>query len=245
MDDTTTSEVVPKGETSGAQLIRDKVAEWSQNNRVQLNPDKWRELRVSIAKKKQVFESIKIGGKHLEVVSSAKFVGVTISSDLSWNQHINKVIKEIIKNVILFGSIKNGRGPLWRSEVVLRYMHKISIGRCSSCVALFSITVFNPWTGTYTEVWVLAIMCPGLHYNEALTGMDEILLSGHHPNLCNAMHFLITFLMITITDWVIYSHHYIKPPDTLWDKCKPLMSLKWKLRELATPMLYREVLALM
>ena len=35
VDDTTTSEVVPKGGISGAQTIADKVAEWSQNNRVQ------------------------------------------------------------------------------------------------------------------------------------------------------------------------------------------------------------------
>ena len=88
------SEVVPKGKTSGAQLIADKVAEWSHNNRVQLNPDKCKELRISFSRKKQVFEPIKVGGKHLQVVSSAKLLGVTISSDLSWNENINEVIKK-------------------------------------------------------------------------------------------------------------------------------------------------------
>ena len=51
VDDTTTSEVIPKGEISGAQHIADKAAEWSQNNRVQLNPDECKEFRIFICKK--------------------------------------------------------------------------------------------------------------------------------------------------------------------------------------------------
>ena len=71
VDDTMTSEVIPKGEISGAHFIADKVAEGSQNNRVQLNPDKYKELRISCARKKQIFEPVKVGGKDLEVVTSA------------------------------------------------------------------------------------------------------------------------------------------------------------------------------
>ena len=70
VDDTTTSEVVLKGAMSGAQLIADKVAEWSPNNRLQLNTDKCKELRISFAKKTQVFESVEIDGKDLEIVAS-------------------------------------------------------------------------------------------------------------------------------------------------------------------------------
>ena len=72
----------------------DKVAEWSQNNRDQLNPERCKELRISFARKKQAFEPIKVGGKDLKIVSSAKLLGVTISSDLSWNEHLNEVIKK-------------------------------------------------------------------------------------------------------------------------------------------------------
>ena len=40
VDDTTVSEVAPKGNTSKAQSIVNQVIEWSHVNRVQLNPDK-------------------------------------------------------------------------------------------------------------------------------------------------------------------------------------------------------------
>ena len=33
----------------------------------------------------------------------------------------------------------------------------------------------------------LAIMCPGLNYNEAITRMDLLSLNEHHRNLCNAL----------------------------------------------------------
>ena len=75
VDDTTTSEVVLRGTTSGAQLIADKLAEWSRNNRVQLNTDKCKELRISFAKKKQAFELVKVDGKRSRNSSKCKVIG--------------------------------------------------------------------------------------------------------------------------------------------------------------------------
>ena len=50
VDDTTTSEVVAKGSASNAQHIADCVAQGSLDNRVQLNSEKCKELRISFAK---------------------------------------------------------------------------------------------------------------------------------------------------------------------------------------------------
>ena len=44
VDDTTTSEVIRKGQVSNAQTIADEVADWSNRNRVKLNTDKCKEL---------------------------------------------------------------------------------------------------------------------------------------------------------------------------------------------------------
>lgn len=40
-----------------------------------------------------------VGGKELEVVDSAKLLGVTIRSSPSWNAHINEVIKKASKRL--------------------------------------------------------------------------------------------------------------------------------------------------
>ena len=47
VDDTTTSEIVVKGASSNSQLIADTVVQWSFENRVKLNSEKCKELRIS------------------------------------------------------------------------------------------------------------------------------------------------------------------------------------------------------
>ena len=94
VDHTTASEFVLKGGASNAQCIADRVSQWSHDNRAHLNADKCKELRISFAKELTDFDPVIVGGKELEVVDSVKLLGVTISSSLSWNLHIDEVIKK-------------------------------------------------------------------------------------------------------------------------------------------------------
>ena len=62
---------------SNAQRIADcSVAQWSLDNRVQPNSEKCKELRVSFIKKQSEFHHILVNGNQLEVVRSAKLLGV-------------------------------------------------------------------------------------------------------------------------------------------------------------------------
>ena len=95
VDDTTISETVAKGELSNAQRTTDRVIQWSLENRVQLNTDKCKEMRISFTKSQQELnEPILINGDALEVVENVKLLGLNISSDLTWNIHINETIKK-------------------------------------------------------------------------------------------------------------------------------------------------------
>ena len=75
VDDTTVSEVVGKGREIHVQAIADSVIEWSHENRVQLNADKCKELRISFAKEQRVFDPVIIEGKEVELVTSTKLLG--------------------------------------------------------------------------------------------------------------------------------------------------------------------------
>ena len=83
VDDTTICEIVAKGNESKSQLITNQVIQWPIDNRVQLNNDKCKELRISFAKKSPEFNPILINGEELEIVQCAKLLGVTISHNLS------------------------------------------------------------------------------------------------------------------------------------------------------------------
>ena len=91
VDDTTISETVAKGELSNAQRTTERAVQWSLENRVQLNTDKCKEMRMSLTKSQQEFEPILINSDDLEVVDSVKLLGLNISSDFTWNIHINKI----------------------------------------------------------------------------------------------------------------------------------------------------------
>ena len=50
VDDTTASEILAKGSASTAKNIADHVMQWSEENRLQLHPDKCKELRISFSR---------------------------------------------------------------------------------------------------------------------------------------------------------------------------------------------------
>ncbi len=94
VDDTTSSEIVAKGHSSYSQNIADSVAKWL--HKLILNDEKCQED----------FQPIYVNGKELEIVKSAKLLGVTVTSDLSWNVHINNVIKKAAKRLYFFVQLK-------------------------------------------------------------------------------------------------------------------------------------------
>ena len=78
VDDTTLAELVPRnGETFIQNAVTD-VERWSNVNKLQLNADKCKEMVIDFKRQKQQFDTITINSKELELVSSAKVLGVII-----------------------------------------------------------------------------------------------------------------------------------------------------------------------
>ncbi len=102
MDDTTASEVFPKGNVSTAQNIADHVMQWSEEDRLQLHPDKCKELRISFSKDLVVLDQVILNSKEIELVESAKLLRVTISNNLTWHAQIKEVIKKPARDYIIW-----------------------------------------------------------------------------------------------------------------------------------------------
>ena len=77
-----------------------------RKNKLQLHPDKCKELRISFSQEPVVLDQVTVNGKEIELVDSAKLLGVTTSNNLTWNAHIKEVIKKSKKDAILFGPAK-------------------------------------------------------------------------------------------------------------------------------------------
>lgn len=94
VDDATTSQVVFKRSDSKAQQLADR-------NRVELNCDKYKELRIPFARNQRELKSILVNGQVFQI---AKFLGLTVTSNLSWNERISVIFKKASRGCIfLYG----------------------------------------------------------------------------------------------------------------------------------------------
>ena len=153
VDDTTVSEVVVKGEESHVQAIANRVIEWSRRNRVQLNADECKELRISFAKEQRVFDTIIIEGKEVELVTSTKLLGLTIVNDLTWKDHVTETTKKASKRLYFLTQLKRAGVP--KQDLALFYvslfLREICYWLCSTCLFQRSPPVLKERAGTARE----------------------------------------------------------------------------------------------
>ena len=75
----------------------DKLQEWEHNWQMCFNPDKCEVLSVTNKLKNVIPPNYFIHGHKLNVVDKAKYLGVSISSKLSWTDHINSITSKANK----------------------------------------------------------------------------------------------------------------------------------------------------
>ena len=113
------SEVVPASKLSTLQQAADYIYDWSQENHLQLNPTKCKEICTCFKHTPPSFPGVSIEGVEFETVSSAKVLGVTISSDLKWSAHIDSITTKAAKRLYLLRQLK--RAGIAPSDLVLFY----------------------------------------------------------------------------------------------------------------------------
>ena len=120
MDNTTVSLVVVKDGESHAQAVANRLIDCSRENRVQLNANKFKELRISFAKEQRVFDPVIIKGKEVELVTSTKLLGLTIANDLTWNDHVTEITKKASKRLYFLTQLKRAGVP--KQDLALFYL---------------------------------------------------------------------------------------------------------------------------
>ena len=78
------------GDTDILQSDLDKLAQWEKKWMMEFHPGKCQILSITRNKTK-IEQNYTLHGQVLERVDSAKYLGVTLTSDLRWNKHIEKI----------------------------------------------------------------------------------------------------------------------------------------------------------
>ena len=159
--------------------------------RVKLNSKKCKKLRISFAKDQQDFHPIVIDGQSLEVVKSAKLLGVKLTNNLRWNEHINDTIKMASKR--LFFLIQLKRAKVSSKDLVLFY-----IRTCIRSVLTYAIPVFFDGLPKYLKIELervqkraFSIISPNIAYSQALQEANIPTIIDYSEQVCNKVFYSI------------------------------------------------------
>jgi hypothetical protein len=109
VDDTTLDETVGKNEESKVQTLIDDLTRQISESQFKLNETKCKELRIGFCKPRAMFDPIIVNGEMLKVVDSAKILGLTVSNNLKWNNHIDQIISKARKRLYILSQLKRAR----------------------------------------------------------------------------------------------------------------------------------------
>ena len=68
-----------------------------------------KEMRVDFSRNSNQFSPIEINGKPLKVVDEAKLWGLTITSNVKWNIHVNKIVLKSSKRIYFLVQLKRAK----------------------------------------------------------------------------------------------------------------------------------------
>lgn len=68
--------------------------DWCTGNNLDLNVDKTKEIFVDFRKNQPTHTPLSIGGTAVEIIQCTKFLGVHISSGLTWTKHTSSLVKK-------------------------------------------------------------------------------------------------------------------------------------------------------
>ena len=106
VDDTTISETISKNQDSHIQDAVDTLVNHVSADKFQLNETKCKELRINFSTKNTTsFDSVVVNGMPIELVASAKILGLNVSGDLKWNCQIDSIIKKAKKRLYILSQL--------------------------------------------------------------------------------------------------------------------------------------------
>ena len=186
VDDTSTAKTILKGGSSAIQNDVDELINQSVVNKFQMNEGKCKEMRIGFSELTTHFEPIKIHNYPLELVKCAKILGLTVSNDLKWNEHVQKITKKARKRLYCLTQLK--RANVGRKELLQFYI------TCIKPITEYACPVFHNNLTNYLsneleaiQQRALKIILPRTSYDQALSRMGLQTLYARRQKLTESL----------------------------------------------------------
>ena len=189
VDDTTIWEIVLKRQESNS-VLPSQITEstkWASENNMKLNPTKTKEVRVGFSPLDPVaLPPITIHGHDIVVVPCAKLLGVMISKDLKWIEHVDYICKKASKRLYALQLLKRSCIPA--GKLVRVYT------TCVRPILEFSCEVWHYSLAQYLSDEIesiqrraLRIIFPDLKYEDALVRAGVVSLFLRRKTICEKL----------------------------------------------------------
>ena len=150
---------------------------------------------IDFKKQKHSFDPISLDRQELDTVNNVKILGLTISNNLLWNDHINNILKKTNKRLYFIVLLKRVQVPL--KDIIVFYC------TCIIPVLEYCTPVFNHALPKYlsddlerVQKRVLSIVSPGETYQRNLEIFQLTTLHQRRLNqiICDQSHKLFHLL---------------------------------------------------
>ena len=122
MDYSTLFEICEFNSISLKQESVNIAAAWTNNNDMNINSEKSKEMIISYAHGNIGNEvpNILLEGRVVERVDHVKFLGITLSNDLTWKKHVDNIVKKAGKRIYMLYQLK--RAGVKQADLVTIYI---------------------------------------------------------------------------------------------------------------------------
>ena len=122
VDDSTIFEICERGSVSVIQESVDIACQWSVENDMKINANKTQELLICFCKDSTHaanLPNIVVDDKPVARVNQAKILGIVLSSDLTWNAHVDYIVSKACKRLYMLYQLK--RAGINQSDLLTIY----------------------------------------------------------------------------------------------------------------------------
>jgi hypothetical protein len=204
-------------------LLQGATNEWSIKNRMKVNTDKTKVMKIYFGKKTLELADITMDGCILECVETFKALGVVFNSKLTWHDHVFYMIKKTSKRLYLLVLLR--RAGLSTEDLVQVYQSIIR------SVLEYAVELWHPGLSKeqsdnieHVQKRALHIIQPGVDYDTACAKLQVQKLKERRDIRCREF-----FLSIQNTD---HKLNYLLPKQNQCTKALrkskkyPLMNIK-------------------
>ena len=97
VDDSSLLETLTRNQESILQTTLDGINQWCGRNHMSLNPRKCKEILICFWKNNPDFRPLTIDEQPIELVKSAKLLGVVFNDDLTLNDQVTYIVKKVLE----------------------------------------------------------------------------------------------------------------------------------------------------